>query len=232
QEDDASSNAGARVSSPLRVDVVDAVLTRQEDLLAETLAGFLASGSGDEQLQLWFGDKALEQASDDPQKLKHVLARDIAAIDQLIGAQLDTVLHDPDFKRLEASWRGVTYLLDEAGSDEKVKVRLFNATWQELARDFDRTIEFDQSTLFAKVYNDEYGMPGGVPYGLLLCDYAIRHRYPSGAGQATDDVGALSGLAQVAAASFAPCVISAAPELFGVSTFADLSHMQKLDAGF
>ncbi len=232
QEDDASSNAGARVSSPLRVDLVAAVLTRQEDLLAETLAGFLASESGDEQLQLWFGDKALEQAQDDPQKLKHVLARDIAAIDQLIGAQLDTVLHDPDFKRLEASWRGVTYLLDEAGSDEKVKVRLFNATWQELARDFDRTIEFDQSTLFAKVYNDEYGMPGGVPYGLLLCDYAIRHRYPSGAGQATDDVGALSGLAQVAAASFAPCVISAAPELFGVSTFADLSHMQKLDAGF
>lgn len=201
--------------------------------LSAALSDFLSVEEAGEGLRAWFGGKVRPLAMrGDVRGVRQFLARDIAAIDALIGSQLDAILHHRDFKRLEASWRGVEYLLDEAENDEKVRIRLFNATWLELARDFDRAIEFDQSTLFVKVYNDEYGMPGGLPYGLLLCDYAIRHRYPSGAGQAADDVGTLSGLAQVAAASFSPCVISAAPELFGVSTFADLSHMQKLDSGF
>jgi type VI secretion system protein ImpD len=228
-----ASGAGAPAHAAIRENLVAAVLDRGDDALRVALSEFLSGEAKDEGLSSWFGDKVRELASrGDVAAIRQFITRDIATIDMLIGELLDTILHHTDFKRIEASWRGVDYLLDQVESDEKVKVRLFNATWAELSRDFDRAAEFDQSTLFAKIYNDEYGMPGGLPYGLILCDYAVRHRFPAGAQQPTDDVGTLSGLAQVAAASFAPCVISAAPELFGIPTFADLSHAQKLDSAF
>lgn len=229
-----ASEPEARAATAIRDRIVDATLDRGDGEPAQLLDDFLSEDIADgAALIAWFGERLHRlRASGGTAAVRQFLARDIAAIDLLLGEQVDAILHHPDFKRLEASWRGVEFLLDEVESDEKVRVKLFNATWPELTRDFDRAAEFDQSTLFAKVYNEEYGMPGGLPYGLLLCDYAVRHRYPSGHPQPTDDVGTLTGLAQVAAASFAPTVISAAPELFGVSTFADLSHMQKLEAGF
>jgi type VI secretion system protein ImpD len=166
--------------------------------------------------------------------LRSLIDRDLAALDAVLSEQLDAILHHPDFKRLEAGWRGVSYLIDQTEGDDKVIVRLFSTTWAELARDFERASDFDQSTLFAKVYSEEYGMPGGLPYGLLLCDYSIRHRYATMAGSAAvpDDIATLSGLAEVAAAAFSPCVIGAAPELFGVANFAELSYAQNHDAGF
>lgn len=227
------AQSDVRDPPPIRGRITDAVLGRGDDEMSSALDAFLAEDSAATQLGLWFGDGVRSRIrAGEIDRIRSMLARDIAAIDMLIGDQVDAILHHKDFKRLEACWRGVEYLLEQAQGDEKVRVKLFNATWPELTRDFDRAIEFDQSTLFAKVYSEEYGMPGGLPYGLLLCDYAIRHRFPSGAEQPTDDVGTLSGLAQVGAASFAPCVIGAAPELFGVSSFADLSHTQRLDAGF
>jgi type VI secretion system protein ImpD len=224
-----SRDDGTQTQSGIRLDLVEAVLDRGPARLAEALDAFLAEPNRAAALDRWIGGGAKARGAD------HVfatLARDIAAIDVLIGDQLDAILHHDDFKRVEAGWRGIEYLLEEAGDDEKVRVRVFNATWNELARDFDRASEFDQSTLFAKVYSEEYGMPGGMPYGLLLCDYAVRHRRPAGSNQPADDVGTLAGLAQTAAASFSPIVIGAAPELFGLSSFADLSYMQRLDAGF
>jgi type VI secretion system protein ImpD len=216
----ASGGDGVTGEAGLRLRIVDAVLERGEDDAA--LDRFLALEDPGEALRLWFGPRGAGKA------WRAVLTRDIAAIDALLGDQVDAIIHTEDFTKLEASWRGVDLLLAETGNDDKVRVKLFNATWAELSRDFDRAIEFDQSTLFAKVYSEEYGMPGGVPYGLLLCDHAVRHR---GAG-AQDDVGTLTGLAQVAAAAFSPCILGAAPELFGVTTFADLSYAQRLDAGF
>lgn len=201
----------------LRTDIVRAALDGDERLDA-----FLASDSPAEQLALWFGriaDRAL-------------IARDIAALDALLGAQVDAILHHPALQALEASWRGVDHLLDAIEGDERVRVRLMNATWAELARDFDRSAEFDRSALFEKIYNEEYGMPGGTPYGLLLCDYEVRHRYPAESGIVRDDIGALGGVAGVAAAAFTPTVIAAAPELFGVGNFAELSYAQKLESGF
>lgn len=220
---------GAAFTSNIRLSLVDAVLGRDADRLSPALDAFLAEGDSTAALQQWFAGGKEAGCGD---VAFAALARDIAAIDILLGDQLDAVLHHDDFKRIEAGWRGIEYMLEEVRDDDKIRIRLFNATWHELARDFDRAIEFDQSTLFAKVYNDEYGMPGGVPYGLLLCDYAVRHKKPVGSGQTADDVSALLGLAQVAAAAFSPCVIGSAPELFGVSSFADLSYVQRLDAGF
>lgn len=220
-----SGSDGANSEAGLRLRIVDAILSRGGEDIAATLDRFINSEDPEECLRLWFGSGGKGE------RWRAVLTRDIAAIDPLLGDQIDAIIHTDDFKALEASWRGVELLLSETGNDDKVRVKLFDATWAELSRDFDRAIEFDQSTLFAKVYSEEYGMPGGLPYGLLICDHAVRHRGPSGGG-VQDDVGTLTGLAQVAAASFSPCILGAAPELFGVSTFADLSYAQRLDAGF
>jgi len=214
------------VRTGLRLDLVAAALGSDPDAAA-ALDAFVAEPDAAKALAAWTGHTGADAAL-----VKAMIARDIAAIDTLIGDQLDTILHHEDVQRVEAAWRGIELLLETARGDDKVRVRVFNATWLELVRDFDRAAEFDQSTLFAKIYSEEYGMPGGVPYGLVLCDYAVRHKQTGGKGPSTDDVSALAGLSQVAAAAFSPCIIGAAPELFGVGSFADLSYVQRMDGGF
>ena len=100
-------------------------------------------------------------------------------------------MHHPRFQQLEGSWRGLHYLVDQADGAENVKVRVLSVSWKELARDLERAIEFDQSQLFRKVYSDEFGTPGGEPFGVLLGDYEIRPR-PS-AAHPVNDMAALDG---------------------------------------
>jgi type VI secretion system protein ImpD len=145
----------------------------------------------------------------------------IAAIDRLLSAQVDAILHHPRFQRLEASWRGLQFLVETAATMRRVKIRLLDVSWRDLARDFERAIEFDQSQLFGKVYSDEFGSPGGEPFGLLIGDYYLRHQRV--AAHPTDDVGTLKAIARVAAASFCPFVTSCAPALFGLDRFADFA---------
>src|SRR6185312_7909739 len=112
----------------------------------------------------------------DADALRAALDRDIARIDRLIGAQRDAVVHAPGLRRLEGSWRGRAWLvggLDPAG---RVKARLLNVGWPEICRDLDRAAEMDQSNLFRRVYEDEFGTPGGEPFGLLVVDHEVRHR--------------------------------------------------------
>lgn len=216
--------AGEAVPTPLRHHIVDFALDRTDEATAARYASFLRGDTAS--LIEWFGAEIdrLHDRGDGAARL--TLDRDIAAIDALICEQLEAILHHRDFQRMEASWRGVEYLLDAANSDERVQVRLLSVRWDELSRDFERAADFDQSELFAKVYNEEYGMPGGLPYGLLVCDFAVRHRRPAGTQSRSDDISTLNGLAQVAAGSFSPCVIGAAPELFGVDKFSELSYAQ------
>ena len=133
---------------------------------------------------------------------------------------MDAILHHPDFTRLEAAWRGLRYLVDQVDGMAAVRVRILSASWREVCRDLDRAAEFDQSTLFRLVYSEEFGTPGGLPFGLMVCDYAVSNRL--GPEHPTDDVSALQSLAAIAAASFCPFVLGAAPALFGVDEFADL----------
>ena len=231
EQPDLSAGPGAASPRPaLRRHIGEAVAGRGD---SAALATFMSTDDPAELVGQWFGSGVATLTSRaDPQALRRALDREIAALDLLIGEQLDAILHHPDFQRLEASWRGVAFLLGAMEDDERVKVRLLSLTWDELGRDFDRAAEFDQSQLFAKIYSEEYGMPGGIPYGLLLCDYAVRHRRLAGSEAKVDDITAVAALSQVAAAAFAPCVIGAAPELFGVETFAELSYVQNFEAGF
>ncbi|MBN8890241.1 MAG: type VI secretion protein [Rhodospirillales bacterium 70-18] len=187
---------------------------------AERLATFNAV-SGAATLRTWFGDTALRRLAATPDGLRGALDRDIAAIDALIGAQLDAILHAPRLARLEGSWRGLFWLVDGFDPGNRIKVKVLSAAWSEICRDLERAAEFDQSHLFRKIYEDEFGMPGGEPYGLLVVDHEVRHR--PGPGAPTDDVTALKLLAAVAAAAFVPTVLAAAPTLLEVDGFTDLA---------
>ena len=111
-----------------------------------------------------------------------------------------------------------------------VVIRLLHATWAEICRDQERAVEFDQSSLFQKVYEEEFGTPGGRPYGLLIGVYDVQHRRTP--DHLTDDVGALRGLAVIAAAAFAPLVLGATPVLLGLDSWSELGQPIDLASPF
>jgi type VI secretion system protein ImpD/type VI secretion system protein ImpC len=214
----ASDLAGA---APLR----DAVLSgrffgaKHSDSAAGVAS--LLTGAPGQALCGWFGPVGAARLLGDADALRGAIDRDIAAIDTLISEQLDAILHEPRLRRLEGSWRGLAWLLDGIDPAGRVKVRLLNAPWAELCRDLERAPEADQSNLFRRVYEDEFGMPGGEPFGLLLIDHEVRHRRTAAAP--TDDVRAIAALATVAAAAFAIVVLPASPALLGADRFSDLA---------
>ncbi len=148
----------------------------------------------------------------------------VAQIDQRLSAQLNEVIHHPDFQRLEAAWRGLAYLVAAADTGESVKVKALGVTKKELLRDLQKAADFDQSTLFKKVYEEEYGQLGGEPYGLLVGDYEF--------DRTADDVAVLSWLSHVAAAAHAPFVAAASPRMFNLERFADLTAPRDLGRVF
>ncbi len=189
------------------------------------LSEFLAERSPARAAALWLGPAAV-RALGSRAAISRRIGSDIARLDAAISDQLNAVLHHEKFQQLEASWRGLEYLVERAGEAEQVKVKVLNVAWRELARDAQLAVEFDQSQLFKKVYENEFGMSGGEPFGVLLGDYEIRHTM--GPDHATDDLAVLGMIAQVAAASFAPFVAAASPALFGMESFAMLERPMNL----
>jgi len=194
----------------------------------ERTADFLARDG--RLLSVWFGPLEAARLATKPEALRGALDRDIAAIDRLIGVQLDAVLHHPRLQALEGRWRGLAWLISGIDPASRAKVKVLAITWSEFCRDLERAAEFDQSHLFRKIYEEEFGSPGGEPYGLLMVDQEVRHRPV--AGHPTDDVSAMGQFAAVAAAAFAPTVISASPALFGVDHFGELAGVADPAAPF
>ncbi len=186
----------------------------------DRLVRFLAARGTAESLRAWFGELPLMATPQERDAVSLRLNAAVAEIDSLVNEQLSAVLAHPDFAKLESSWRGLRYLVGQCPEGQQVKVRVLSASWAELSRDQARAIEFDQSHLFRKVYSDEFGTPGGQPFGLLVGDYALTPR--PGAGHPTDDVATLAGISAVAAAAFAPFVAGAAPSFLGADAFAEL----------
>ncbi|MFD2365703.1 type VI secretion system contractile sheath large subunit [Pseudoduganella sp. GCM10020061] len=144
----------------------------------------------------------------------------VAQIDQLISQQLSCIMHAPEFQKLERSWTGLHYLVKNCASQQTVQVRMMNVTKRELVKDFQSALEFDQSTIFKKVYEEEFGTFGGAPYGTLVGDFEIT-RQP-------EDMYFIEQMSHVAAAAHAPFITSASPELFGVDSFAELGKPRDL----
>lgn len=171
------------------------------------------------------GHPALGAPAIDPSSIRLRIDRLIVAIEERIGRQLDAILHHPRLLALEGTWRGLAWLVRGFGSSVVLKV--LAASWRELARDLDRAVEFDRSNLFRLVYENEFGSPGGEPFGLLVVDREVRHRpaprRATDEGAPVDDVAVLGGLSAIAAAAFAPLVVAASPSLFGADDWQDLA---------
>jgi type VI secretion system ImpC/EvpB family protein len=188
----------------------------------ERLERFLAAATPVDALVAWI-DLGAEEAR--PALVRARLRRiphDLVALDELLAAQVDAILHHPQFQQLEAAWRGLRWLTEQVEDPERVRVRVLDASWRELVRDLERALDFDHSSLFRKVYSAEFGTAGGHPFGVLLGDYQVRHR--PGPDWPFDDVGALRSLAGVAAAAFAPFVCAIHPAFLGLDAFAELER--------
>jgi type VI secretion system protein ImpC len=138
----------------------------------------------------------------------------IAEIDDLLSAQLNEILHHPEFQALEASWRGLHYLVTRTETGTMLKLRLLNITKAELLEDLEKAVEFDQSALFKKIYEEEYGTFGGYPYSMLVGDYDF--------GRHPQDIALLDKISHVAAAAHAPFIAAASPKLLDMASFTEI----------
>ena len=120
----------------------------------------------------------------------------VAQLDHLISIQLAEVMHHPEFQRLEASWRGLQYLIRNSECTPMLKIRVMNVSKRDLGRDLQRAAEFDQSAIFKKVYEEEYGVFGGEPFAALLGDYEFTKSF--------EDLELLDNMSHVAEEAHAP----------------------------
>src|SRR6267378_985189 len=146
----------------------------------------------------------------------------IAEIDRKLTEQMNLILHHEDFKALEGSWRGLHYMVNNTETDEFLKIRVMAVSKQDLGKTLKRYkgTAWDQSPLFKKLYEEEFGMPGGQPYGCLMGDYYFDHSAP--------DVEMLAGIAQISSAAHAPFLTAAAPTLLNMETWQELSNPRDL----
>jgi type VI secretion system protein ImpC len=144
----------------------------------------------------------------------------IAQIDELLSAQLNEIMHNAEFQRLEATWRGLFYLLSNTETSVSLKIKVFNVSKKDLLKDLQKASEFDQSALFKKVYEEEFGVFGGAPFGALIGDYAF--------GKGGQDMELLEKIASVAAAAHAPFVTGASPEMFNLESYTELDQPRDL----
>ena len=211
--------------------LLDHVLSQEAGASSSTddwLDRFLQSDDLVEQIRLLFG----ADCQLDRREISRQLNHQVAEIDEILNEQVNAILHHKAFQKLEASWRGLRYLVDQAaryGADG-VRIRVLHLSWRELTRDLERAPEFDQSQLFRKVYEDEFGTPGGQPYGMLIGDYEIHPRPTE--DHPFDDIKTLKEISSVAAAAFCPFITSVSPAMFGLNDFSGLQHVENLSRGF
>ena len=183
-------------------------VAKQPSAAAPTrLAEFLRAERPEDALRIWLGGEFAGSA----EELLRQLNLHVAVIDEHISRQVNAIIHEPNFQRLEAAWRGLEYLVEcaELEGDAMVKIKFLSAGKDELAEDFDEALDFDQSAMFRQVYDQEFGMPGGEPFGVLIGDYRIGPR----------DMEFLTAMSKVAAAAFCPFIANAAPAMFDLEDF-------------
>jgi type VI secretion system protein ImpD len=222
------ATAGSR--GGLRDQTLIAAATSTDSRAAPDLDRFLAEGNAAAALRIWLGIPPSRHFNLTREQLLLRLSHDIANLDDLLTEQINEILHDPRFQQLEASWRGVRYLFDQCKDTEGIKLRILSLSWRELAGDLQRAIEFDQSQFFNKIYNEEFGSPGGEPFGVIIGDYEIRLR--ASEEHPVNDLDVLEPLSHIAAAAFAPMILGAHPALLGLDSFSQLGTSPNLPRTF
>ena len=144
----------------------------------------------------------------------------IAEIDRLLSLQLGEIMHHPEFQKLEGTWRGLKYLMSQTETSTMLKIKVLNVKKNDLLKDLKNAAEFDQSALFKKIYEEEFGVFGGGPFGAIIGDYEF--------GRTGQDIELLEKVAQVAAAAHAPFLTAASPEMFNLESFTSLDQPRDL----
>jgi type VI secretion system protein ImpC len=181
------------------------------DVSQESYAKDLVSG---------FVDEVIGQGDVVPGGVISAINLRIAQIDELISAQLNHVLHAEAFQELEATWRGLHYLVSNTETGVRQKIRVLNTSKKDIQKDLEKAAEFDQSALFKMIYEEEYGTLGGVPYGLLVGSYEF--------GRHPQDIGLLEKMSNVAAAAHAPFIAAASPGMFDMGRMTELGGPRDL----
>lgn len=158
--------------------------------------------------------KRVDPEKADKTSVVAALEETIGELDKLLGAQLDLILHEESFQKLEKSWRGLHYLVKNTETSTRLKLRLLDCTQQEIDKDLEKAIDKDQSVLFKKVYEEEYGIYGGHPFSALLGDFYF--------GETEKDLKMLKRISEVAAAAHAPFISGTSPKLFDMDSFTEL----------
>ncbi|MDR1498538.1 MAG: type VI secretion system contractile sheath large subunit [Puniceicoccales bacterium] len=150
----------------------------------------------------------------------------IAEIDKKLTEQVNLILHAEEFTKLEGSWRGLHHLVSNTETDEYLKIRVLNISKKEVSKTLRKFkgAAWDQSPLFKKIYEEEFGMPGGQPYGCLIGDYYFDHSAP--------DIEWLSGISQIAAAAHAPFISAVSPTVLNMESWRELANPRDLNKLF
>lgn len=145
-------------------------------------------------------------------------------VDKILSYYLNCILHNKNFQKLEGSWRGLVYVLQNSIITDNMKIRLFNASVDELFSDLTKAMEFDQSILFKKVYEAEYGTFGGTPYTSMMLDFSVSRN--------SRDITLLRKITEVMAAAHCPLFVGVSPSLFGLKTFGKLNEAYSINTIF
>lgn len=176
------------------------------------------------QLLVTLTEQALKGTITWDRNVSRTLTMAIAEIDASISEQLATIMHHPQFNQLEGSWRGLHYLTKNTPTNATLKIKMLALTKQDLQKDLEKAVECDQSQLFKKIYDAEFGTPGGEPYGAWVADYQFTNH--------PDDIQCLSNLSAIAAAAFCPVLTAAHPNMMGFDHWSELTKPRDLEKIF
>ena len=156
--------------------------------------------------------------------LIHTISQAVSRIDKLVSNQVSEILHNPAFQKLEGTWRGLHHLVKNTLCGAQLKIKILNVDKATLLKNFDKAIEFDQSELFKKVYEEEYGTAGGAPYGALIGDYEFANH--------PQDIKLLKYISEVSAAAFSPFISAASSAVMGLNSWKEVGNPTDLERIF
>jgi type VI secretion system protein ImpC len=169
-------------------------------------------------------EEALKGTLTYSKNVTQTIKQGMKAIDEALSKQLAAVMHHPDFQKIEGTWRGLNYLVMNSETSAKLRIKVLNVSKRDLFKDLDKAVEFDQSQVFKKLYENEFGTPGGEPYGALVGDYEFTNH--------PEDVDLLSKMSNVAAAAFCPFISAASPKMMGFDRWTELTKPRDVEKIF
>lgn len=197
-------------SSSLLEDAITATKKTEKDIAKELISTLV--------------DEATKNTVVWDKNLTLTINKAISEIDKLVSSQLAQIMHNEQYQKLEGSWRGLQYLVKNSNCNSTLKIKVLQAEKKELAKDLAKANEFDQSSLFKKIYEEEFGMAGGEPFGAMIGDYEITNHQT--------DINFIKDMSGIAASAFCPFITSPAPELFGLENWQELSKPRDLSKIF